>query len=560
MRDSLRLRTYLAGFATALLAWHLAGVHRWLAQPFATWAGWDEAYIAAFAQRMIEGQWLPYVDAVSHRGPVLYWLAALGQWLAGGYSWAAMRHMALLFAEANLVLCFAVGVAARRPLAGFVAAATFLFTTAYSMEPKDGIAFNGELVAMPFVLLGTLLAIVALRERDPGSESRVWLTTGAGVLIMLGALSKQPAGLHLLPIGAWLIATAVHERSTLGRLDLRPSLGFVVGAVTPALAVAAYFALAGAWRPFTYYLVTYNRSVYMGPVSLGYALESSFLFWRDNMPLLFLSLIGVTWAASRFASKLDDLRPAAWSSALVHTAVPLTTAMHLLLAIVGAVATFRFWDHYFIPVLPWFGLLAGLLVESAFSEATGRLRRTHVLVLVCFVFVSFVLRHLTTLWLDGARREGRAFLDPTRDPITSYIREHTRDGESVFVWGFAPELYISARRRPVSRFVFTTFPAGMVPWFPMLSLEDETRLAVPGARAALLRELERERPPLIVDVPNSMEHRSLRRYEELRRYLDTNYCFERTLFGDNGRIADVYHRRLDDRPCRSTPPPLPKPN
>jgi hypothetical protein len=563
MRDSLRLRTVLAGLGTLCLGWHLAGVHRWFAEPVATWAGWDEAYITAFAQRLIDGHWLPYVDAVSHRGPVLYWLAAVFQWLAGGYSWMAMRHAALLFAEANLVLAFVLGAVARRPLAGFVAAATFLFTTAYSMEPKDGIGFNGEMVAMPFVLLGAVLITIAVRNRSPGSESRVWLATASGALVMIGALSKQPAGFHLLPIGLWLLATAVHERSIVGRIDLRPLLGFTVGAATPAVAVVAFFIRSDAWRPFSYYLFTYNRDVYMGPVTAGFAIESSYLFWRDHVTLLLLAMLGVTWAASRFAAMMDGWGATKLSATFVRTGFATTTALHLVLALVGAFGTFRFWEHYFITALPWFGLLAGLLLEERITapNALGpvRVRRAYVVVLVSFVLVSFVQRHLTTLWLDGVRRKGQFYVDPQREPVARYIRDHTRPDQSVFVWGFASEMYTTAKRRSASRFVFTTFPSGMVPWFFWLSLEQENGFAVPGSRALLLQELEHERPPLIVDVPNSMRGRSMRRYPELNRYIEDHYCFDTTIVGHNGRVADMYLRRNDDQPCRKSPPPMPKP-
>ena len=40
--------------------------------PYATPVSNDEGYISAFAIRLIRGHWLPYVDAISQRGPVLY--------------------------------------------------------------------------------------------------------------------------------------------------------------------------------------------------------------------------------------------------------------------------------------------------------------------------------------------------------------------------------------------------------------------------------------------------------------------------------------------------------
>ena len=160
---------------------------------------------------------------------------------------------------------------------------------------------------------------MALRKREPGTDSRVWLASASGALVMIGALCKQPAGLHLAPIALWFVAAAIDERGGLGRLDLRPLLGLFVGALTPALATVAYFALAGAWQPFSYYLFTYNRVIYMGPVSVGYALESSFLFWRENVVLLLMSLIAVTWAAVRMLNHLEDWRVGCWASAFTRT-------------------------------------------------------------------------------------------------------------------------------------------------------------------------------------------------------------------------------------------------
>jgi 4-amino-4-deoxy-L-arabinose transferase-like glycosyltransferase len=562
MRDSFGVRVVIAAWAVACLAFHLGSVHRWFATPFPIWAGWDEAYITVFAQRMLDGRWLPYVDAVSHRGPVLYWLGAVTQWLAGGHSWAAMRHAALLVAEANLVLAFLLGVAFRRPLAGFLAGAAFVFSTAYAMEPKDGIGFNGEIVAMPFVLLGALLTTMALRDQDPRPDSRLWSAAASGLLVTLGGLCKQPAFLHLLPLGLWWLATAIHRRDN-DKPDWRPLIAFAVGAATPALAVAAFFARAGAWRPFSYYLFTYNSDVYMEPVTVGYAIESSFLFWREHGALLLLTMLGATWAFARFAAKLDGLGAKAWSNAYLRTALPTTTALHMLLALAGALGTFRFWDHYFITALPWIGLLLGTLLEerllAASPAGTARAVRASLVVLACFVGLSFVLRHLTTLWLDGQRRAGEFYGNPDEEPIANYIRTHSSADQSVFVWGFAPELYTASRRRSASRFVFTTFPSGLVPWFHWLPFEHEERLAVPGSRDLLLRELEAEKPPLILDVPNSIHGRSIRRYPQLSAYVDQHYCFRETVFGRNGRIADIYHRRGEGEDCTRQPPPIPKP-
>ena len=563
MTSRIQVRTAIAVLGTLCLAWHLREVHHWFSVPFDVWAGWDEAYIAAFANRMTAGHWLPYVDAVSHRGPVLYWFAALGQWIAGGNSWGAMRVLALLAAEAHLWFAFAVGLAARRPLAGFVSAAAILFATTYGMAPKDGIGFNGEVVAMPFVLLATVLTIVALRSMRPESERRVWFAAIAGFALSIGALTKQIAALHALPIAMWWLAVALREREARGKLDLRPFGALIVGGLTPLVAVVVFFARAGHLRDALYYFFTYNKTIYLGPVTVGYAIESSYLFWREHGELLLLSTLGIGWAIGRVVSVA---RSWAWRdvvAAFDTTALTSTTALQLLAALIGAFGTFRFWDHYFITTLPWFGLLAGILVEDHLENRQGpglpgRTRWAHATIVGIVVLLSFAQRHLTTLWLDGERRSN-FYLDPRDEPITNYIVRHTTEHQPIFVWGFAAEFYVSSRRLPASRFVFATFPSGMIPWFHWLTLEQEDRYAVPGARDLLIEELEQTKNPLIVDVPVSMRGRSIRRYRQLADYVDRTYCYDTTIVGRNGRTAHMYLRRHDDRPCPKPPPPLPKP-
>ena len=53
--------------------------------PYSQQVGYDEGYEAAATERVISGHWLPYVDAVSHRGPFLYWTQAIFHLLTGRF-------------------------------------------------------------------------------------------------------------------------------------------------------------------------------------------------------------------------------------------------------------------------------------------------------------------------------------------------------------------------------------------------------------------------------------------------------------------------------------------
>ena len=72
------------------------------------------------------------------------------------------------------------------------------------------------------------------------------------------------------------------------------------------------------------------------------------------------------------------------------------------------------------------------------------------------------------------RDTDRWYQNPVRDPIVQFVAQHSRPDQTVFVWGFRAETYLSARRYPASRYVYTVYPAGVVPWFQG-TRDEETR-------------------------------------------------------------------------------------
>ncbi|MCU0692578.1 MAG: hypothetical protein MUF54_14350, partial [Polyangiaceae bacterium] len=308
-----------------------------------------------------------------------------------------------------------------------------------------------------------------------------------------------------------------------------------------------------------YYYFTYNRVIYLDPVTAGYAIESTYLYARNQIQLLLITALLCAWVAARVAARS---REHGLFAGIFRHSLSTTTALNLLVALTGAVGTFRFWGHYFITALPWFGFLVGLVLEEHLrapaqspSRAASPLRIA--LPVGVVVALSFILCPLTRIFLDGQRRAG-SFANPSDDPVVRYIGSHSRPADAILVWGFAPDLYVSAHRKSATRFVFTTFPAGIVPWFHWMSLAQENALQVPGARAVMLQELAHARPPLVVDVPDTLHGRSIRRYDELAAFVESNYCFDTSLQTGGGRLAFIYRRRDLSGPCTQPLPPLPR--
>jgi hypothetical protein len=126
----------------------------------------------------------------------------------------------------------------------------------------------------------------------------------------------------------------------------------------------------------------------------------------------------------------------------------------------------------------------------------------------------------------------------TKDAFATYdwqfcrmLHERTTPSESIFIWGFDPAPYTACNRRPASRFVYTTFPSGFVPWYEGTEEEEEARVT-PRSRVILIKELEHEMPAVILDSGSMMHSltspqwrdRTIDAYPFLKMFVTTYYC------------------------------------
>ncbi|MCB1281842.1 MAG: hypothetical protein KDB18_10000, partial [Salinibacterium sp.] len=150
----------------------------------------------------------------------------------------------------------------------------------------------------------------------------------------------------------------------------------------------------------------------------------------------------------------------------------------------------------------------------------------------------------------NAKSDGDVAHDRSVMRMARYIEATTSPEDKIFVWGFSPWLYGYSHRRPAGRFVFGTYVTGIVPWFHGTLDEERTRI-VPGSVDALLGDLEREKPALIIDAGSIMLARPMRAYPRFAALLAQRYCFEVRVRG-----YDVYRVRTDT-PCGvdGAPPP-----
>lgn len=215
---------------------------------------------------------------------------------------------------------------------------------------------------------------------------------------------------------------------------------------------------------------------------------------------------------------------------------PLLVLLWLLLSIVPVCVGGKFYEHYFLQLFPPLCILAGE-GAAAFLSWCKRIERpllrramTAVLVLGLIVpsSLAFVMR------LDPARVN--AMIDeetPTDyEPIGRYIRERTREGDAIFVWGFATPVYFYSGRRAASRFLWCDWQTGRVSGKAAArgAAFDPTPYIKPGSWEMLLEDLDRSRPVYFVDTSPGNYHNYGRypvmNYPQLVHLLRYRYHFE----------------------------------
>ena len=485
----------------------------------------DESYAIALAQRVLDGHPL-YEEAISQRGPLMYYAYVLIAKVGGWDNVLNLRFWALGFAMLHIVLVYWGG----RKLISERGAIFALLVSTYSLTlglpPYDRLALNGEYLQLPPLVIGVVLGALAVRRRAPRNRTLLFFS---GVALGAAIAVKQSAGLHVLPLLLWLFLRARRTR------DVRASV--VDAAITIAgMVIIPLVFIIHAWRIGTlhamyYYCVEYNIQVHVGQASWGLTPASfevganrGFLFGVAACTIFGIRAFWVRLAAA--------LRERSLAPLLRAFDLPQYLALHLAIGLVSAVALKRFFSHYFILSIPIIALITGRLFDRAVRSRSPVLGRNVIIGVLGTLVLSMVPE---TFALE--KNDGRVAHDKTPTRVSQYIDVTTPKDAKIFVWGFSPWLYSYSHRKPAGRYVFSTYVTGLVPWRHD-DLEGDKGRVVPGSNEALMADLDAEKPELVVDAGSIMLARPMRTFRFWADWLWKHYCFELRVRG-----FDLYRRK-----------------
>ena len=201
------------------------------------------------------------------------------------------------------------------------------------------------------------------------------------------------------------------------------------------------------------------------------------------------------------------------AAALVWKEITARWAVWLGLSAIGVAAGFRFFPRYYFQLLP----VVVLLAARGFAQAPMRSWRMYVPVVLLLVpLVRFAPTYVTAArgveWRDAAMdRDSRA--------VAAKLRSTAQTGDTLFVWGYRPEIYVYSQLPAASRYLdsqpLTGVPADR-------HLTQSAPVETEGARTRR-EELARTRPEFIVDGLGVYNPRlAIGAFEDLRAWM-ANY-------------------------------------
>ena len=505
VRLGVRSLLVLAGICALPLVLYLP----FLTEPFMR----DEGLYATVAQWMLDGA-VPYQDAFDNKPPLIFGWYSASFLLFGEHVWAPRLLVAILL-SITTALVYVQGRLVFSHNGGVIAALAF----ALSIGIAD---FQTNANTEYFMLLPMVGALVAFTiGRRSGRLS--WLLL-AGVLSGLAVMTKQVAIFNFLALAAVPVLFGVREgglRALVSGRVIRSLAAMALGFSLALAAVAAPFIAAGAFRDLFEAVVVYSLG-YSGELStvdkLDGALKNSWYLMRMAGPWVILAVLGVL-SVSRDKGMSDRKVLVLWLAACG----------------LGVASTGRFFDHYFVQLLPAMALLVPAGARFLKGAWSSRWARVAVLLILPASAFTPLLVSAAIYVQPGAeaRHEqkypvaGEGALENDSRDLAAYLASVTDDRDFIYNLGFQSEIYFYAERMSPTRFLFDH----------PFSVDEKYEMAA-------LADLQREPPLYIVDsaafepgIFDADNYYPVR----IKEFVDERYDYVGRLY-----YADLYRLKPDD--------------
>lgn len=483
----------------------------------------DDGTLAVIANKILDGG-IPYRDAVDHRAPLPWYACALTFLLFGSNNLNALKIVLAGLCGIIIVLIFLIGRLTVGNKGSLFAALLFAICSSIGLD-RIGYSFQPEWCLAVFTCLGSYLFLRGVLFGHLGTYSFF-----SGLSYGLAVFSKQPAIVDFLAPLLFLFIQKFTKNDLTGLKTshsiLKSALFLVLGFSLVCVLFLGYFSVTGAWDDFVFYFWTYNIESFL-PARTLWKRILMVPMWvvQVSAPLN----LGV-WALAGLLIVFLNCRLHSAPNDSCHRGVLQYLVIWSITSFLATQIGGRNYSHYAIQLLPSWCLLSGLafhtfldFVDTLKSGLDRRLRRLVSGVLVTFLVLLLVIP--TSSLIVDTSKFVREVLRSQPTGMIEWITSHSRKNDTIFVWGFCPHLYTLADRTPASRYPYYHFQSGFICWV------REKNSVVPGTMEILLKELELNRPRIIVDQFSGITESSywempISDFPQLWKFVNENYVFK----------------------------------
>lgn len=495
----------------------------------------DEAVSAVAGNTILEGG-LPYRDAIDHRGPLTYYAYALIFQIFGKGNMTGVHFLYAWLIGFQTLLVWDIGRKIYTEAAGNWAALCFAIF-AWSNPFHEMWAAHTEWLLILFSLLGVNVWL-GWEVREEGAENSgkgKWRLFVAGVLLGICLLSKQVGVLDMMAVtGFAILVRGIILRRW--RQVLLETMFLLLGWVIPLLLTFGYFFSCNALEDFIFYVWEYNTLFYLPELTWASRLEAwgklfAAFFWNKFL-LAGLLVAGfvLLWQKGKEIRDSHKERTS-WIMFFPY--------IWLLATLAEAMAGGRAFQHYLIPALPAMSLIGGAMIDrwrARIREGTAS-PKVFAMVMILglsFPLISTFIQHREIISSDESITEF--------EEVSSWIEIHITEKEQIFVWGFAPEIYLLSHRKPATRYSFCNVLTGHLP-----AANEEKPVTdyaiVPGVWDTLMSELDRNCPAYIVDTQpgayRAYEKYPIDKYPLLQELVQSEYHYDSVFHQQHPEV--VFH-------------------
>jgi hypothetical protein len=428
----------------------------------------DEAAHMVGALELI-GEGTLYRTFADNKPPLIYLYA-----LSGG-SLLALRLLGIALLWLPLAWLAASEAVTKREQA--LLGCLYLLSSA-GFVAADTHAVNTEVLGLLPTALATWLFF---RSQRPAA------IFGVGVLVGLAGLAKQP---FLAVIVAPALTLTIPWPGLLA--SGRRLWPLFVGLACPLAAASLILIAQGSHDDYLKWAWLFNMQHVSAPVS---ASDAFLRFGKMAVPLLAAS--SALWVLALLAWRTfregQDVEVSGGALSPKQRRFFLVTAF--LVTLLPAFLGFRLFGHYFLPAHYFLVQLAAPAFLAAWSASCPK--RWLAILAVAPGLVFSLLNPLLYAPKGGVA----PVTNPVFEEVGMFLKQRHCQGP-IFVWGYAPQVYYFAHRRPASRFIVPIEPVtGFVSGneqFERGELPLDFHVSA-ASRAELLDDLRASRPSHIVD-------------------------------------------------------------